>query len=193
MSFWTENNFEPKRAFRFKMNLGYGEFDESIPYFYLKNAKKPSFEVATTTHKVAGREFNFPGSIKWMDTTVTLIDDTDNSVLKKLVSVIQESNYPDILTVDGQGNVSFTANGQLKFISKEKSSKSLTGIRQDGATSFFTVEQLDAEGNIVEAWHMYNPFIYKMEQSDVDYDKEDLNTITLTMKYDWASFEDLAR
>lgn len=188
MSFWTENNFEPKRAFRFKMNLGYGEYEESIPYFYLKNAKKPSFEVATTTHKVAGREFNFPGSIKWLDTTVTLIDDTQNNVLKKLVSVVQQSNYPDII----QGQTSFAPDGTVKFISKEKSSKSLTGIKQTGARSFFTVEQLDAEGRIIEAWNMYNPFIYKMEQSDVDYDKEDINTITLTIKYDWAAFEDLA-
>lgn len=187
MSFWTENNFEPKRAFRFKMNLGYGEYEESIPYFYLKNAKKPSFEIATTTHKVAGREFNFPGSIKWMDTTVTLIDDTQNSVLKKLLSVVRESNYPDII----KGQTSFFPDGQVKFISKEKSTKNLTGIRSNGAASF-TVEQLDAEGNVVEAWSMYNPFIYKMEQSDVDYDKEDINTITLTIKYDWANFEDLA-
>lgn len=189
MSFWTENNFEPKRAFRFKLNLGFGNNEDSIPYFYLKSATKPTFEIAHTTHKVAGREFNFPGSISWKDVTLVMVDDVQNTVIRRFVDIIQNSNYPDVLK--GAGSA-FTEDGNLQFISKAKATLGLTNSPSNassvnGTSVFFTIDQLNADGNVVESWNLYNPSITKLEQDGLDYGKEDLSTYTLTVKYDWAN------
>ena len=65
MSFWTENNFEPKRLNRFKVSFGFGDGEESVPYFFVKDFAKPTFDIAVKEHIVAGRTFNFPGNVKW--------------------------------------------------------------------------------------------------------------------------------
>lgn len=191
MSFWTENNFEPKRAFRFKLNLGFGDSEENIPYFYVKTAAKPSFETTTTTHKVAGREFNFPGSVKWTPVDISFIDDVSNTTLQKIVSVIANSNYPDIISGALSG---VREGGELQFLSKQLSAIRLTNPNSSleqmrGTPAYFTIEQLNADGLVVESWKLHNPFIQKLAQDGLDYGKEDLNTYTLSIVYDWATFE----
>lgn len=189
MTFWTENNFEPKRRFRFKLNLGYGTTEENIPYFYVKTASKPQFTVNTVQHNIGGREFSFPGKVTWSESTIKFVDDVQNTVVTKLVNIIQTSNYPDI--VAGAGSA-FTRDG-LQFVSKEKLAKNLTTAFSsqpsvNAAQVFFTIDQLNAEGLIVESWNMYNPIITKLEQDELDYGNEDLSEYTLTVRYDWASF-----
>ena len=194
MTFWTENNFEPKRAFRFKLNLGFGSEEQSIPYFYLKSATKPVLDISSKEHMVGGRVFNFPGIPKWADVNLEFVDDVNNTVIRKLVDVIQASNYKDML--DGAGS-DFTSNA-LKFISKSKLTNSLTNAfssqaSTNGTQVSFSVEQLNAEGEVVEAWDLYNPIITKLEQDSLDYSKEDLSIYKLTVKYDWAKFRNLAQ
>lgn len=194
MAFWTENNFEPKRAFRFKLNLGFGESDQSIPYFYIKTATKPTVEISTTEHMVGGRVFSFPGIPKWNDVELEFVDDVNNAVLSKLVNIIKSSNYSDIL--DGAGS-DFTASA-LKFISKAKLTNNLTNTfssqpQTNGTQVSFRIEQLNAEGQIVEGWDLYNPIITKLDQDGLDYSKEDLSTYKITIKYDWAKFLDLSQ
>jgi hypothetical protein len=191
MTFWTESNFEPKRAFRFKIDFGPGSTEEPIRYFYLKQARKPSFEVNTVQHKAGGREFNFPGTVRWNDVTLIFVDDVENNTIRSLVDVIASSNYPDILA--GAGSA-FTPEG-LSFLSKDLMTKNVTTpfSSQESVSSAqvkFDVEQLNAEGNVVERWSLYNPIITKLEMDELDYAKEDLSTYTITVKYDWASFED---
>lgn len=193
MTFWTENNFEPKRKFRFKINFGYGDGEDTIPYFFLKTATKPIMDINTVQHKIAGREFNFAGSVKWNDVTLEFVDDVQNTVVKKLVEVVKNSNYPDILA--GQASA-FTRNG-VKFVSKEKLTQSLTTPRSlhgqtAGAQVFFSIEQLNAEGNLVEGWNLYNPLITKLESDGLDYGSEELSVYKMTVKYDWAAFVDLS-
>lgn len=192
MAFWTENNFEPKRAFRFKLNLAFAEGQESIPYFYLKTATKPTFEVTNIQHKFGGREFNFPGSVKWNEVKLEFVDDIQNTVLSKITNVIRNSGYADIIA-GAASNIS--ADGKLAFLSKKGMSNTLTtsGNAQasvNGTPVSFDIEQLNAEGLVVERWSLYNPIITKLEQDILDYSKEDLSVYALSVKYDWASFDD---
>lgn len=193
MSFWTDNNFEPKRAMRFKVSIGYGSQESPVPYFFVKDFAKPTFDITVTPHKVAGREFNFPGSIKWNAVKATFVDDVGNTVLRRIVETIAGSNYTDIL-----GGTDFKAAGQagsaaVRFISKAKMTTKLSSPLTDqpkinGTAVPMVVEQLDANGLIVESWTMYNPIISKLELDTLDYGKEDLSTYSLTINYDWASF-----
>jgi len=190
MSFWTENTFEPKRANRFKVNFAFGSKDDEIPYFFVKDITKPSFDITVKEHIVAGRTFNFPGNIKWNSVKATFVDDVNNTVLGKLVEVIAMSNYGEILA--GQPKA-FLSNTAPKYISKRLLTTALTTPASSansvqGSEIRIVVQQLDADGLVVESWSMYNPIIEKLEQDALDYSKDDLNTYSLTIRYDWASF-----
>lgn len=190
MSFWTDNNFEPKRAMRFKVGIIYGRDEKPVDFFYVKDVAKPSFDITVTPHKVAGREFKFPGSIKWNSIKATFVDDVQNTVLDKIVKTIADSNYPDILS--GQAKV-FMADKSPKFVSKRLMNTKLTtggasAASVQGGSLKMVIEQLNAEGVTVESWSLYNPLIEKFEQDSLDYAKEDLSTYSLTISYDWAEF-----
>lgn len=190
MTFWTENSFDPKRAMRFKVSLLYGTGESPVPYFYVKDFAKPNWDTKVTTHKVAGREFHFPGSVSWAAVKATFVDDTQNTVLSKIVDVIANSGYPDIIR---SANSAFRADGNISFVSKQLLSTRLT-TAQSSAQSVqrgpltMAVSQLDASGNSIETWTLYNPIIEKFEMDGLDYGKEELSTYSLTFRYDWASF-----
>lgn len=190
MSFWTENNFEPKRLNRFKVSFGFGDGEESVPYFFVKDFAKPTFDIAVKEHIVAGRTFNFPGNVKWNAVKATFVDDVNNQVLGKLVEIISSSNYGDILA--GQVK-SFLASAPPKYMSKRLLTTKLTTAASSansvqGTALPLVVEQLDADGLTVEQWSLYNPIIEKLEQDGLDYAKDDLGTYSLTIRYDWATF-----
>lgn len=195
MAFWTENNFEPKRAFRFRLNLAFADGEQTIPHFYLKTATKPTFEVATVQHKFGGREFNFPGNVKWNEVKLEFIDDVSNTVLSKLANVIVEAGYPDIITNAATVGTGISEQGTMTFLSKKLMAQALTTQKNaraqlSNSPIAFEIEQLNAEGGTVEKWSIYNPIITKLEQDTLDYSKEDLSVYSLTVKYDWASFDD---
>jgi len=193
MPFWTENNFEPKRAMRFKVSLGYGSQESPVPYFFVKDITKPNFDITVTSHKVAGRNFNFPGSVKWNSVKATFVDDVGNTVLRRIVETLAGSNYADII-----GGADFRAAAQngspvARFISKAKMTTKLSSPLTDqskinGTAVPMVIEQLDANGLVVESWTMFNPIIEKFEQDALDYGKEELSTYTMTIQYDWATF-----
>ena len=47
--------------------------------------------------------------------------------------------------------------------------------------------QLDADGNQVETWDLKNPFIKEVKFSELDYENDELSTIDLVLRYDWAT------
>lgn len=190
MSFWTENTFEPKRANRFKVAFAYGSGEDSIPYYFVKDITKPTFDIAVKEHIVAGRKFHFPGNVTWNSVKATFVDDVNNTVLGKLVEVIASSNYGEMLA--GQPKAFLSSNAP-KYISKRLLTTALTTPASSansvqGSEVRMVVQQLDADGLVVETWSMYNPIVEKLEQDGLDYAKDDLNTYSLTIRYDWASF-----
>ena len=44
-----------------------------------------------------------------------------------------------------------------------------------------------AEGGIVEQWVLNNPFIKSAKFGDLDYSSDDLRTVELSVRYDWAT------
>jgi hypothetical protein len=180
MSFWTENTFEPKRANRFKVDI------LGIGYFYVKDFSKPTFDIANKQHMIGGKTFNFPGNITWNPVKATFVDDVSNGVLYNIINKLSQANLTELY-----GNIGEVLNqyGTLKYISKGKISQG-TANQTEGGQVTMQVQQLNAEGQVVETWSMYNPWVEKFEQDGLDYGKDDLSTYSLTFRYDWASFED---
>ena len=74
MAFWNSNTVEPKRAFRFLMDIG-AQGTDTLASYFIKTVKKPNFGMDGAQEvKYIGHTFKYPGRIKWEDITVTVID-----------------------------------------------------------------------------------------------------------------------
>ena len=51
------------------------------------------------------------------------------------------------------------------------------------------IDQIDSEGNSVETWTLNNAWIKDIAFGDLDYTQEALTEITMTVRYDWATFD----
>ena len=51
------------------------------------------------------------------------------------------------------------------------------------------IKVLDSNGNVVEKWTLYNPFISSVTYSKLAYSQNGINTIGLGLSYDYADVE----
>lgn len=184
MAFWTDANFEPKRQFRWKMSIIYGGEATAIEPFYAKKVTKPKLTMTPGSHKYLDRTFNFPGHVNWEPINASFVDDTGNTVLSRLVGAFGSSNYTDI-----SGNA-LTSN-KFKTISKGRMAATTTSATNQppalGGPTFLQIEQINAEGETVETWKLYNPFIKELTPGgDLDYEGDNLVEYTVGIVYDWA-------
>lgn len=176
MPFWTAVDGvtpDPKRVSRFRVRID-SLADSSNSYiWYAKSFTKPSAEITTTTHRYLNHHFNYPGSVKWGDVTIELIDPTDPiDAAGSLAQLLTAMGYE--VPADGDDNLSFVN------ISKRKATTSLGNI---------LVEEIDDGGGALETWTLQQAFVSKFEWGSLKYDGDDLNVLKLTVKYDWATCE----
>jgi len=183
MAFWGEGldaaSKDPKRKFRFKLEIGGLGATEGIVW-YAKSVEKPAINVeAGTEHKFMGHTFKFPGSVKWEDVEATLVDPISEDASTKLLEILEKSGYvyPTADYIKDQG----ARQRSFHTISKGKATAALQSV---------VIHQLDSDGNSVEKWTLHNPFINKVAFGDLDYGSEDLSDITVGFTYDWATYND---
>ena len=155
---------DPKRAFRFSVNLGRGK----VPLYYIKTATKPKLNVSTVEHSFLDYTFKYPGRVTWDNVSLTLIDPINPDMSNAFMAMVLKSGYayPE------------TANGAMGSMSKKKATSALTSI---------TIESLDAEGNAVEEWTLVNPFIVSVDfGGTLDYTSDDLTEVGVEIAYDYA-------
>lgn len=163
MAFWTEQTSQPKRNYRFKVTItGMG----SAAIWYAKSFKPPSYEVSEATHDYLDNKYYFPGRLTWGDCSMTLVDPLNPNAVGLTNEIIINSGY----SVKGETAVASTIN-------KNDAATALGGV---------TVDILDAKGGIVETWTLNNPFIKSVRFSDLAYDNDELRTIDIAFRYDWA-------
>jgi len=51
------------------------------------------------------------------------------------------------------------------------------------------IVQIDANGNALETWTLNNAWIKKVAFGELDYSSDDINEVTLTIRYDWADLK----
>jgi hypothetical protein len=163
-SFWSDHKLDPKRQYRFLVNV------KGFDPFIAKTVKKPSFQVGVSRHMFLNHEFKYPTTVKWQDVTITFADPGEPDVTKSLVQLLQQSgySYPD-------------AAGINNTVSKEKAvTKGLGNV---------TINQIDAEGNVIEQWTLINAFVSNVEFGQLSYASEDLVEISITVVYDYAKLD----
>ena len=172
MSFWTENTTEPKRNFRWRVTLG-GAFANSASggiVWWAKTVDTPSYNVTDVTHSFFDNEYKFPGRVQWQDVSMTLVDPISPNAAQMTNQIILDSGYSIKGTQDFGNNPT-----------------SITKVGANKAMGNVLIEGLKGDGSPVETWTLNNPFITSVKFSTLDYTNDDMRTIDLTLKYDWAN------
>ena len=173
MSFWSTNNVEPKRNFRVLVQFtglvdiepaGLGTEDV---LWWAKTVTTPSFDVSEVTHDFLDNKYYYPGRVTWNEVSMTLVDPVSPDAVGQTNALLEAMGYvvPSNTT-------------SLSSISKESSGVALGDI---------VISVLNADGNEIETWRLQNPFIKSAKYGDLDYSSDELRTITLGLRYDWAT------
>ena len=166
MAFWSdarEGVKDPKRQFRWVLR------NDNIPVFVLKKVSKPSFTVQESTHKYINHTYYYPGRVEWNTVSMTLADAVDPDMAATMADIIKKGGYTPALNPN-----------DLTTMSKSKATNALGRIE---------IQQLDADGNAVETWVLWNAWIKDVKFGDLDYDGDDLTDVEIELRYDWAYLE----
>ena len=166
--FWTASpNRDPKRAFRFKVEIG-----DSGTIWYAKTANRPSVTFAETTHNFMNHTYYWPGKASWNEVVVTFIDPVDPDLGGNLMQAVADSGYT---IPKGTDNMS--------SMSKKSVMESLGGAGND-----IRIHVIDEEGKQLETWALKHAWITNINFSDLDYGSDEMSEISVTFRYDWATF-----
>lgn len=167
MAFWTTTpETDPKRNFRFQVFMT-GVQDTEPAIWWAKKVAKPNFTVAESKHVYLGHSFYYPGKVEWQPISMTLVDPVTPGSLFRLNRVIRQAGY----RIPADGNTLVTQ-------SKNKANSSLGSVK---------ILQIDANGNQLETWELKHPFIKKLSFSELSYEDDELSTIDIELRYDWAT------
>jgi hypothetical protein len=168
MAFWTANDVEPKRVFRFQVQLG---ATTSAPVlWWAKTVTTPSFDVSEVEHNYLDNKFYFPGRVSWNEVSLTLVDPISIDAVSETNQILKDSGYVVKNDVTSKKTMS----------KKQAASGPLTTLK---------ITVMDAEGKPLEIWTLKNPFIKSAKFGDLDYSSDDLRTVEMTIRYDWAECE----
>jgi hypothetical protein len=159
--FWTDVNTEPKRNFRFLLLIG------GIPQWIVKKTGKPNFTIKDTVHKYLNHSFHYPGGVEWEKITVELVDPVAPDASRTIQDIISASGYHFPENPD-----------DISTISKRSACSALGQV---------TIQQVGAvEGEIVEEWVLWNAWISSVKYGELDYNSEELTTLSIELTYDFA-------
>ena len=175
MAFWSDPAAarEPKRQFRFVLSLGLGGTGNTIESYFIKTVKKPSFTVGEIEHQYVAHRFYYPGRITWNPVEITFVDPVEPDASKILADIVYSSGY----------RIPKTAAMAEISMSKALSSANI-GTPQ--------ITALDASGETIENWSLFNAFITNMDFGQLDYASDELVVLSMTLRYDYATLTQTA-
>jgi hypothetical protein len=185
MGFWTSNTTEPKRNFRWRItmdNISTYEGVDNKAVWWAKTVDTPSYTVTDVTHSFFDNEYKFPGRVQWQDVNMTLVDPISPNAVYITNQIILNSGYVVKPLLGNGGNL---PNASTNNFSDKPTS--LTKAGSNAAVGLITIDIFAGNGEVVEAWQMQNPFITSVKFSTLDYTNDDMRTIDLTWKYDFAT------
>jgi len=172
MAFWSTNDVEPKRNFRFQVQIT-GLSDLGAPtdiLWWAKTVTTPSFDVSEVEHNYLDNKFYFPGRVSWNEVSLTLVDPISVDAVQLTNKLLEKSGY-----------VVKANEFSLETMSKVKATAT--------AIKGMKITIMDAEGFPIEEWTLNNVFIKSAKYGDLDYSNDDLRTVEMTVRYDWATCE----
>ena len=170
--FWANPGVEPKRAYRWVMRLNINN-DNNLDEWLIKKVSRPSWSLSETEHQFLNHRFYYPGRIEYNELSVTLIDSISPNAAVNMQNLLALSGYvtPDTAA---QG-----APDGYRTVSK-------AGWGAEGAgLGSIQIVQLDQNGDSLETWQLFNTWIKSCDLSELDYESDALNSIELSLRYDY--------
>ena len=171
-NFWSTPDVEPKRNFRFQVQIT-GLTGGNDVLWWAKTVTTPAFDVSEVEHNFLDNKFYFPGRVSWNEVSLTLVDPISIDAVEQTNQLILSSGY--VIPAGVPANAA-----QKSTISKKGATAAIGKV---------TITILQADGTAVETWTLNNPFIKSAKYGDLDYSSDDLRTVEMTLRYDWATCE----
>ena len=158
--FWADPNVEPKRAYRWLLNVG------GIPQWLCSKVTKPNFTISESEVVYINHKFFYPGRVEWGEVSLTLAAPVDPDASATMLQILSDSGYH--LPEDPN---------DVSTISKINSIQALGQV---------AISQIGPDGTIIEKWELVNAWIKDVKFGDLDYTSDKIVNIYLTLKYDYA-------
>lgn len=163
--FWANASMEPKRHFRFVLEFG------PLEKYTITKVNRPSFEIGESEHKFINHTFYYPGRVTWNEVTFSMVDPVlpDNTGI--LMKMLNASGY----------RFPNDVNTATKTISKAEAVLSVGQcvIKVLGSGQ-------GNQSSPIEEWTLKNPWIKSVNMGELDYGSDDILSMDVTLRYDWA-------
>ena len=169
--FWNDATVEPKRAFRYFFSLeSNADPTSKIETYAIKSVKKPSFTVSEVPHQYVAHTFYYPGRVTWNPIDITFVDPVIPDQSAVITNMFVRGGY-SVPKQEAESRGSFSKGKYVDSVGTPK------------------IQQIDADGAIIETWTLNNAFITTIDYGQLDYSSEDLVILSVTLRYDFATFE----
>jgi|TARA_Y100000310_G_scaffold255924_1_gene263562 hypothetical protein len=170
--FWNNAAMEPKRSHRFLIQfdlLGLG-----TSQIYGRKVSKPAFEIGQSEHKFLGQTYYYPGAVTWTDVTATLVNAATPDFDAIFQALLKSAGWVEPDQISSTGNVD-NAGTVNKF---------------DAVTNLGSVliKELDGDNRVLGSYQLQNAWVKSLSWGELDYSSEDLLTVDVVFRYDWATY-----
>tara|TARA_R110002020_G_scaffold410186_1_gene619944 strand:- start:229 stop:762 length:534 start_codon:yes stop_codon:yes gene_type:complete len=171
--FWSSATQEPKRSHRFLVDFTLPSGTST--QIFARTFQKPAYTIGVTEHQFLDKTFYYPGRVTWNEITMQFVNSLDPDMDSELQSILLLSGYrlPNEIATGGSVNNPATVNKQNAVAAIGN------GVR---------VSEVDGNGLTIGTYSIHNPFITSVSYGTLDYATEDLLTVDLTLRYDWATY-----
>lgn len=171
--FWLNKTFEPKRQFRFLVQLSFGNQDVT---FLAKSVDRPSYSISSNPHQFFNHTFYYPGRVTWNTINLTLVDPVSPNGAELLYEYLSDAGVEKPTSVNAAVGTTITK------------SSATTAMSNIVIQEIATPTTGGSQSQIVGEWTLLNPFFTDVNFGSHDYGSEDMVDIALTIQYDWAEY-----
>ena len=174
--FWLNPNFEPKRQFRFLVQLSLGPDGGQDVTFLAKSVDRPSYTISDNPHQFFNHTFYYPGRVTWNTISLTLVDPVSPNGAELLYQYLETAGVQKPTSIDAATGTTITKSSATAAMGRM--------VIQEIATPTGGGN----ESQIVGQWELLNPFFSDVNFGSHDYGSEDMIDIAITVRYDWAEY-----
>lgn len=199
----NNNNLFLKQQHRWRLYFGNQRNEGAIlPPHYIKSVERPTYNIGHLPIKMLyNHTYNFPKRLSWKPINIVFYDISKDSSRNTAAGVVEAVS--SLLTTpvdpnDANKSTQLTLTSFLKKFGylpvndddKHKNyhfNKNITKTLTGDPDGKLVIEQLDAEGTVLDRWELYNPLMVNFKPSKMDYSDDGISTISVTINYDWAN------